>query len=261
MKWRYTEVAKQKFYVVWAGRQTGVFDNWPEVQSSVTRFPGGRQKSFPTLAEAEAAWAKSQAMASVPTTSDAKTSNPDAQAPLSGSGLNPAFDIHIFCDGGCNPNPGEAGSGVVMYQSGELCEMYYGLYEPKGTNNTAELNALHMAMVVASDKLAYGLSVQILSDSTYAIGCMTMWGADWKSSGRMAGGGKKLLNRELIEKIFEFYLTIEESISIIHVNAHCGIEGNELADRMCTLAINGKVTGFESCEGFSVKELLALDSC
>ncbi len=47
----------QKFYVVWAGRQTGVFTDWPTTHQQVDRFAGARYKSFATRAEAERAFA------------------------------------------------------------------------------------------------------------------------------------------------------------------------------------------------------------
>ena len=176
--------------------------------------------------------------------------------------LDPLADVQIFCDGGCDPNPGQAGSGIAVYVSGELAELHYGLYNPTGTNKTAELNALHQAMLLARSKHQTGLRVQILSDSTYAVKAMVEWGAGWRRSGRMAGLAKPpLANRELVSKMFDVYCTIKDHVSIVHVSAHTGIEGNELADRMCTLAIRGKVAGFIPHEGMSVEELLAVDSC
>jgi len=35
-------------------------------------------------------------------------------------------DVTIYCDGGCTPNPGKAGSGVAVYRRGELSELWYG---------------------------------------------------------------------------------------------------------------------------------------
>ncbi len=39
---------KQKYYVVWAGHDTGIFDNWPDCEQQVKGFPGARYKSYPT---------------------------------------------------------------------------------------------------------------------------------------------------------------------------------------------------------------------
>ena len=42
----------KKFYVVWAGRETGVFTSWPYTKKLVDKFPQARYKSFPTEQEA-----------------------------------------------------------------------------------------------------------------------------------------------------------------------------------------------------------------
>ena len=43
---------KRKFYVVWAGHATGVFDSWEECKLQIANFPGAKYKSFPTQQEA-----------------------------------------------------------------------------------------------------------------------------------------------------------------------------------------------------------------
>lgn len=45
-----------KYYVVWSGRDTGVFDNWDDARELVENFPGARYKSFKTMAQAVAAF-------------------------------------------------------------------------------------------------------------------------------------------------------------------------------------------------------------
>ena len=47
---------KQKYYVVWEGNNTGVFDSWTETQLQIKGYPNARYKSFKTRAEAEAAY-------------------------------------------------------------------------------------------------------------------------------------------------------------------------------------------------------------
>lgn len=39
-------MAKNKYYVVWSGNKTGIFDNWKECESAVRGFTGARFKSF-----------------------------------------------------------------------------------------------------------------------------------------------------------------------------------------------------------------------
>lgn len=49
-------MAKKKFYVVWVGRKTGVFDTWEDCQESINGFPGARYKGFDTSYEATQAY-------------------------------------------------------------------------------------------------------------------------------------------------------------------------------------------------------------
>ncbi|WP_229254014.1 RNase H1/viroplasmin domain-containing protein [Dyadobacter sp. NIV53] len=46
---------KTKFYVVWQGRQTGVFTDWKECEAQIKGFEDARYKSFESVEEAEAA--------------------------------------------------------------------------------------------------------------------------------------------------------------------------------------------------------------
>ena len=46
---------KQKYYVVWKGRRTGIFGTWEECSAQVTGFTGARYKAFGSRAEAEKA--------------------------------------------------------------------------------------------------------------------------------------------------------------------------------------------------------------
>ena len=40
---------RQKYYVVWKGEQTGVFQNWNDCQESIHKFKGARFKSFDSI--------------------------------------------------------------------------------------------------------------------------------------------------------------------------------------------------------------------
>ncbi|MEE0909270.1 MAG: RNase H1/viroplasmin domain-containing protein, partial [Bacteroidales bacterium] len=47
---------KTKYYVVWKGRTTGIFDNWDECKFSVLEYEGAKYKSFDTLHQAQEAY-------------------------------------------------------------------------------------------------------------------------------------------------------------------------------------------------------------
>jgi len=224
----------KKFYVVWAGRETGVFNDWAYTKKLVDKFPQAKYKSFPTQQEAEQAFAAgNHSTAGKNTTPKSSKTNPAKSSPAL-SPANNQLDVHIYCDGACDPNPGEAGSGVAVYQNTKLTQLWYGLYNPQGTNNTAELNALYQSLLIARDELAQGQSVQILCDSQYAINCVTNWAFDWKSKGWKKKNGE-IKNLAIIQQAHETYCLMENQITISHVRAHMGIEGNELADRMAVL--------------------------
>lgn len=221
----------QKFYVVWAGRQTGVFTDWPTTHRQVDRFAGARYKSFATRADAERAFAGGAPRSTFVRRAPSKTSE-QAAVPADSS----AFDLQIYCDGACDPNPGRAGSGLAVYHKGTLAQLWFGLYNPAGTNNTAELNALHRALTMAEAAIVAGSTVQILCDSTYAINCISKWAAGWEKKGWRKAGGE-IKNLEIIQAAYAVFSRIQSKVHLTHVSAHVGTEGNELADRMAMYAV------------------------
>ena len=46
----------KKFYVVWKGRKTGIFDRWEDCSAQVTGYPDAEYKSFPNREAAEKAF-------------------------------------------------------------------------------------------------------------------------------------------------------------------------------------------------------------
>ena len=47
----------KKFYVVWTGRQPGVYSDWASAEAQIKGFEGARFKGFASQAEAEEAYA------------------------------------------------------------------------------------------------------------------------------------------------------------------------------------------------------------
>ena len=48
-------MSKSKFYVVWEGRNPGVYDSWEACKKEVESFPGALYKGYPDQASAEEA--------------------------------------------------------------------------------------------------------------------------------------------------------------------------------------------------------------
>jgi len=263
------EITTMKFYVVWKGRETGVFTDWNTCKRHIDKFAGAKYKSFKTRAAAEAAFNG---------TSSAATKNAASRASLSGTASSVKkkstaqtiktytaqeitaieVDTKIYTDGGCEPNPGKAGSGIALYRDNVVSELWYGLFNPNGTNNTAELNALHQALIMAKDCLAKGKSVAIFCDSKYSIQSVIQWAISWQKNGWKKKTGE-IKNLELIKEMFALHQEIKSEVQVLHVNGHVGVEGNELADRMSIMAIESREVDFALYQGdMDIKEILAL---
>jgi ribonuclease HI len=144
--------------------------------------------------------------------------------------------VRIYCDGACKGNPGEAGSGLAIYNGNNLNPtLLYGKYLRYGTNNIAELQALYKALLIASK---YNHAI-IYSDSKYSIDCITKWAYSWKRNGWRKRGGE-IKNLNIIQNAHRLYENVKNRIKIEYIKGHTGIEGNELADRMAQLAIQEK---------------------
>jgi len=152
-------------------------------------------------------------------------------------------DVTIYCDGGCTPNPGESGSGVALYRNNQVSELWYGLYEEMGTNNTAELGALYESLKLAKKELESGNSVAIKCDSMYSINSIKTWAISWEKKGWTKKGGA-IKNLAIIKECYYLYNEIKKEVSLTHIKAHSGFEGNELADRMTMYAIQKKCKEF-----------------
>ncbi|MDO7269858.1 ribonuclease H1 domain-containing protein [Shouchella clausii] len=141
-------MAKQKYYVVWKGRKQGIFRSWADCEAQVKGYPQARFKSFPTLAEAEAAF-QGQSMAS-------------SVRPKDKAQKSPVWDS-VSVDVGSQGNPGKVEYKGVDTKTGEI------LFEKTpinmGTNNMGEFLAIvhGLAYVQGTDKPVY-------SDSATAIG-------------------------------------------------------------------------------------------
>ena len=250
-----------KFYVIWNGRETGVFTSWNACKAQVHQYPGASFKAFPNREEAETAFKAGSTPrrskrsrghpAGAPSRSSADQPNKSAKVaerrgPQTLSAPQIAELPHrtkVFTDGACDPNPGACGSGLAVYRDSQLCELWYGLYNPDGTNNIAELNALNQALLLANEELTAGNTVAIFCDSKYSIQCISEWAAKWKKSGWKKKGGE-IKNLAIIQPMFEMYQELGENVQLYHVEGHAGIEGNELADRMSMLAIESQDVEF-----------------
>lgn len=143
---------KQKYYVVWKGRQTGIFNTWQACSQQVTGFTGAQFKSFESLAAAESAF-------------KAGWSQPAQKKPAETMQVTKNCAIpSISVDAACSGVPGPLEWRGVLTESGR--EIFRFGPMPDGTNNVGEFLAITQGLKwLKENKLDWPL----YSDSTNAI--------------------------------------------------------------------------------------------
>ncbi len=149
---------KQKFYVVWKGVQTGVYQSWVECQAQIKNFAGAQFMAFPNEAQAQLAyrsnpWNYLGKQGKTP--GEKKTALPaECEANLDSWSV----------DAACSGNPGvmeyqcvDTGSGIQIFHAGPY---------PDATNNVGEFLALVHALALLKQ---HGKNTPVYSDSMTAI--------------------------------------------------------------------------------------------
>ena len=149
---------KNKYYVVWRGRLTGIFESWEECQQQIDGFEGAQFKGYPTRELAEAAhklnyW---QAVKQEGGSRDI----PHSSFLISHSIIVPSLSVDAACSG--NPGVMEY-RGVDTATGREIFRM--GPFE-HATNNIGEFLALVHGLALLKQ---YNKTMPIYSDSVNAI--------------------------------------------------------------------------------------------
>lgn len=146
---------KPKFYVVWKGRQPGIFETWEACEAQVKGYEGAQYKTFSSRAAAERAFRENYAdYAGKPASSGEWLFAP--QPPLPGS----------YCvDAACSGSPGRLEYRGVETDTGRQI-FRQGPYE-HGTNNVGEFLAIVHALAWLKQR---GSAAPVYSDSETALG-------------------------------------------------------------------------------------------
>jgi ribonuclease HI len=92
----------------------------------------------------------------------------------------------------------------------------------------------------------------------YSINCIKVWASGWEKKGWTKKGGE-IKNLEIIKLSYALYNQIKNKVSLSHIKAHAGLEGNELADRMTVHARETKVEVFARYDDdINVQEILSM---
>jgi len=162
---------KQKYYVVWQGKQPGIYTDWDKCKEQVVGVQGAQYKGFDTKEEAEAAIKLPYSSVVVQNTRSNQNTQSSPILVVDENGMtavkpgteNPPILDALAVDAACSGNPG-----VMEYQ---------GIYIPtrtrvfhyraeKGTNNIGEFLAIVHGL---SYLKKHHLNQIIYSDSVNAI--------------------------------------------------------------------------------------------
>lgn len=148
---------KAAYYVVWQGKQPGIYADWETCQAQVKGQQGAVYKGFSTLAEAEKAFSSSpEEYITRKSTSTSKI----ITRPSTSSPILPALAVDAACSG--NPGLMEF-RGVIADRGTEV--FHRGPFQ-KGTNNIGEFLAIVLGLAYLKTN---NLPWVLYSDSRTAI--------------------------------------------------------------------------------------------
>ena len=188
---------KIKYYTVWKGRKTGVFDTWKEAEEQVKGFETAQYKSFESLKEAQDAFKGNywQSVQKSPATT------PSSKQKKS-SALVGKYNVEsISVDAACAGNPGkleyqgvETGTRRVLFAMGPF---------PQGTVNIGEFLAIVHGLAFLKK---HNSTLPIYSDSKTAI--------SWVKNKAIK------TNLERNKKTEELFLLVERAVAWLKENPY-----------------------------------------
>ena len=218
------------FYAVANGRTIGIFLNWNDCNNSVKGHKNAIYKKFDTREQAE----------NFIHTNNKNTNDINNQKQHNITSLddfNP--DYYVYTDGACSNNG--------KYNARSAIGIFFGIddnrniskkIEGKQTNNTAELIAIIETYYIIVNDALNGKKITIVTDSEYAIKCVSSYGLKCYNK----GWHDDIPNKELVKTIYELYKD-KPNIRFLHIKAHTNNTdihsfGNDNADKLAVLAIN-----------------------
>ncbi|MFT9315248.1 MAG: ribonuclease HI [Acetobacter orientalis] len=134
--------------------------------------------------------------------------------------------VEIWTDGGCRPNPGPGGWGVLLRFKGVEREMSGG--ELETTNNRMELTAAAEAL----ESLKRPCVVHLHTDSEYVRNGITRWHTGWVRRNWRNASGDPVANMDLWRRLLE--ANKRHDVSWFWVKGHSGVPENERVDELAT---------------------------
>ncbi len=151
--------------------------------------------------------------------------------------------VQIYTDGGCEPNPGKGGFGVVVLHPAQRMETSGGFRST--TNNRMEI----YAAIAGLELLKEPSRVTLYSDSQYVVNAMTKgWAKSWQRKNGWRTKDERAANYDLWERVLA--LCAKHQVEFRWVRGHAGNVENERCDQLAMAALRGANlpadTGYEN---------------
>ncbi len=197
-------MAKEKFYAVKTGKNTGIFKTWDECKKQVMGVKGAIYKSFETLEEAE---------------NFIKPNETDSMT---------EFDAVFYVDGSYNVKTTEFSYGVVLLQGDK--EEHFN----KGFNDKDLASMRNVAGEIMGAKYAMELSIERGFENIAIY-------FDYEGIEKWAMGLWKT-NKDGTIAYKQYYDSIKSKLKVkfVKVKGHSGDKYNDVADRLAKEAIGIK---------------------
>jgi ribonuclease HI len=143
--------------------------------------------------------------------------------------MNELPQVTIYTDGGCSPNPGPGGYGIVLLCEGRRKEISGGYRLT--TNNRMEITAA----IVALETLKRKCEVTIYTDSQYLANSISLgWAKKWRANGWRRNKNEPAINPDLWETLLT--LCEQHEVTFVWVKGHAGTPENERCDQLSVAA-------------------------
>ena len=133
--------------------------------------------------------------------------------------------VLMYTDGGCKPNPGPGGYGVVLRYGDVRKELSGGFLLT--TNNRMEI----YAAIAGLESLKETCRVTIYSDSQYLVNAMSKgWAERWRKKNWWRTPTERAVNIDLWERLLG--LRAQYAVEFVWVRGHAGNRENERCDAL-----------------------------
>lgn len=212
-------------YAVANGRTIGVFSTWDECNNVVKGYKNASYKKFDTKQEAE------EFVANNGVVQDTSSSLGDL--------IDFEPDYYVYTDGACSKNGTRvASAGIGIFFGDDDPRNVSAKLIGKQTNNLAELTAIVQTHAIIRSDFISGKKIAIVTDSEYAIKCVSTYGEKcYKQNWNV-----DIPNKELVKTAYELYKDNSNNVRFIHIRAHTQKTdihsiGNDQADKLARLHV------------------------